>query len=1521
MSRQGTKSGQGDDYQIAVAIHWVIRLLSDDNIDYIQAESNGIREFSERVTVDDIVIVYKNNHRHYIQAKKNQSQNRAWSFADLGDELVKSKEQLCADSTALVYFYSSTPFGEFKSLADACREYPDFPAFQREAGNRQNDSLVNLAERWQESAENSFKLAQRIEFGSHLNFEEWKRQNLQELERLVTKPDTTLAILESFVNAHQSKQVGTSFEIRSEQVFTELRKHGVISAPTYVTQEILDKFADISRIGRDWNRSVGGRQIARPELGEVLHSIREQKETILIVDRPGSGKTCLLLDIIEQLERDENTASLFLKGDRFITKETRCDLPNDLVEMCARLVESKPLVVIIDSLDVLSLNRDSGSLNYFLSLIDRLQGISNITLIAACRTFDLQYDAKLRDRTWAKKVELADFDFDGVVAPLLSGWGVKAEALNTELKQLLCLPQNLRLFESIASLDRGLEIRNPYELQAVFLDECVRKHPDLGTTGLQSLQKLAHLLLSSRLHQLSITQFPGDESIRRNLISQNVLFEDSGKIAFSHQTLFDTLVVQHALANDKDFLSFILEYPPFPFLRASVQTFVFHLRIYSPELFSRQITKALDHDKVAYHLKRLIVETIATLNVSPNEDWPLIRRIFQQHPILFERMFWKTTGNGWFRLLLDYWLPLLRNTDQHWRDNFLRRLELWANNFPAEVVGLWLRAINEDWNASNAHDVIIWQINNFTEWHTEGINTLLESISKKTIREYGFFLDVLGRYATSMNEGNTLLWRFMTRKVTNRGISHFELGRQLDCKFRDKNFLEKHLEKSSHFLDLVLSSLELWAYSEEPRNRELNSAFIDSCPSYDRRHSRQDLYHSDDLAVLLQALENAIHTHASENTAWWKTNKSRLRDSSLLIFLYFLIKPYSDSPESHADGISALLTNAEFFRYGRLDYEIGQLMQTSYFLLPEIAQLENQRIILGLYNGDDWVGYQENNEPPQWVYRKRYNYLLWIPVIYRTEESQSFINQFENSFGRFLPEPDIRSRGGTVSYPLTLEQMLSFTDIALISYCKHYEGYDDGFGHHPGDHLRGDQGMVQRRLSEAAAYDPPRYLKLIPIFFSSELDAGYAQNIVHGVADHLRYRYGNLTPAGGEFKRVQPEVNGEPLAEKLLLLMEKNWLWTDTNQFNLFMIPEACCEVLRQQEQTEKLVFILFQFLFDLRHQKIRKNFEEPLTEKSERDVRFRAINSDWGHIGSGVAKLCSRLLEEEQNIPELLFPLLRHLVKASEQAAITIIDQIPYITYKNPEWGFQLFSDIYDGNSPPYLWGVAQQHLYYQYHSNFEYVQPYLERMLRSGDPEALQGWGLLSTMSHLSRHISQDQLFEKLANVNKEEVWIAATQVFAANLDKHIRDGLCISGLTRILELELGLPKVIGEIEDAFDPKEHGSCLGLDFARLYIEKASFNEDRWSIKHLLDWIADLSNRDPLATLELMEKLADRLSTESARRLYDGKSLIQALNTLLREADETDDKILITRVINLQDRLLQLDLYGIEDFFKAAEKN
>ena len=114
MSSAGKRSSLGDEYQLRVALHWLIRLLEDNTIQSIQVNSTGLPGEDSSVTVDDIVVLYKNGHACFIQAKKNQTNHKAWSFSDqlLKHELCKARDQLESRANFKVKFYSRSPFGD-----------------------------------------------------------------------------------------------------------------------------------------------------------------------------------------------------------------------------------------------------------------------------------------------------------------------------------------------------------------------------------------------------------------------------------------------------------------------------------------------------------------------------------------------------------------------------------------------------------------------------------------------------------------------------------------------------------------------------------------------------------------------------------------------------------------------------------------------------------------------------------------------------------------------------------------------------------------------------------------------------------------------------------------------------------------------------------------------------------------------------------------------------------------------------------------------------------------------------------------------------------------------------------------------------------------------------------------------------------------------------------------------------------------------------------------------------------------
>jgi len=1527
MSKAGTKSSQGDDYQRLVAMHWLICLLNDDDISFIQAESNGLSDVNEKISVDDVVVVYTDGHRRHIQVKKNQPSNRAWSLSDLKDELPKICDQLESNLDTLVELYSQTPFGDLKSLTDASQEYPDLAAFQREAGNGLQHTLSSLASMWERTANDSFRLLPRLRFASHHTFEEWERLNKQELGRLVPQVDFALPILESFLNKHQSKLQATILTIHRKDVLQHLAQVGLPVTPMWSEAEVLDQFRQASSIGREWQRTVGGRKIERAELGELIRLVETEVDTVLVTDQPGSGKTCLLLDLADRIEQDSRFGLLFIKGDRFSKLHDDTDLkgaglPEDVVGCCGRLSEHRKVVVIIDSLDVLSINREHGALGVFLGLIDRLQPIRSVTVVAACRSFDLKYDPLLRDREWEHKIHLSDFDYDEVVAPLLKEWGISEAQVDLDLQHLLQLPQNLRLYEPIAKRGGSRAIRNTYELHEAYLDEVVRKAPNLGSPAMKALQDLADRLLHDRTQLMHPSAFSADESIRRGLVSNGVLFQDhNGSLGFGHQTLFENLATYASLARDEDLAGFICSHPPFPFLRPAVRTFVFHLRTHAPQLFPRQVWGALVDDGVAYHFKRLIAESLSEI-VPEDNDWPLLRRLFQGQPELFRRLFWRLEGDAWFRLLVDHWLPSLQSpvVDGEWFNMFANRLNCWMDTHPEDVVALWRRALSEGWgDVSHLARTISLHLHKFQHLATEGVPELIEALLVVNKEERDFLGTVISRYVAATDQGDDLLWRYIVRDVGHHDTQRLSFGNKLHCRphdFHNKDFLKGRLACSDEFLSLAVNTIEDWATRGEhyPSTHQLRSVFLHSS-SWERRHSQRDTHHTDAIAVLLDGIEHAFEHRSKVNDVWWQEHESQLRCTCEETLRYFLAKAYTVNSEANVSGIAALLADAELLRYGHIEYELGELIQAGYHLLSYESQEANQRVILDLYKDEDW----SKEDMPQWAFKNIYEYLIWIPLIFRLPASQAFIERFQPEFGAALPEPHISSCGGWVGSPVSLGQLMELRERSLLRLLYYYNDYHE-HSSHPADGHTGGRDMIERVLSEAAAHDPVRYLDFVPTLERHGLQFGYVTNLLEGIASHLRYRFGRLQSPQG-WQPVKPEPDGVVLACSLLDLLERHpKLWKDGRAVAHML--EACCEVLGDGDSAERITLLLYRLL---RHpnpaedrQRIFGQGKEGITTD---DLRSEAINSVRGIAAGSAIGLCNRLLEQEKKLPELLFPLLRHFAHDPVQAVrAALLDYLPFLTYKCRPWGWQLFHDIF--REPQiHLWPLAERHLYHQYREHFDDVAPFLERMRVEAPEEAGSAWGRIATLISLSGRIGQDDLFQQLESLNTASAWKGAAQVFAANLDQHLNDDLCVSGLRRILKRKNLDEQVFNAIEHAFAHKSQSRCLDEEFVLHFIDAIKPGDRHCDLREFLDWIADLASRDPVAALTICERLAVKLSElKPPYQIWHTEPLIAVLSSILREADETDDEALINRAVRLQDQFLRMDINGIEDFFEQAAR-
>lgn len=1194
MSTAARWSHRGDRYQVAVATWWVAALLSDRQIDSVRVDAVALPDEGELIQVDDVVIGYADGSWRFIQAKKNQTDHAAWRLKDavLKAELVKARDQLEANHNARVEFCSRTPFGDLAKLVEDGADYPDHAAFAAHAPATLTGPLADLARILDRDGPAVFELLRRIDIGPHHDFDGWDDATRARLAAKVTDMETALDVIDRLVQRQQSGLKARGDALRRDDLLAALAERGVLPLPNGSVAEDAAAFAAASRIGRQWRRTIGGEPIPRTELQQLLALAgAPDTSSILLTDGPGTGKTCVLLDFADHVERDTDWRLLFIKGEVFAECATEADLaaaglPTDLVARAARLAGQRRVVIVIDSLDVLSLHREHRSLRLLLALIERLERIPNLCVVTASRSFDLHYDPLLRERQWGATLVLEPLDYATVVQPLLARNGIDDSGFPEDLKTLLAVPDHLRLLVDAAaggaSAADFAALTSAYQLQSLYLEEVVRRDRLLGDPALTALQALATRMLRERTLRLPRAAVATDAVRLQRLISQGVLMEPAAPgstqmVAFGHQTLLDALAVRAVLADGQTLAGFIQAHPPFPFLRPAVRGFALHLRATDPSAYRRQVRAAIADAGIAFHLKRLLVENLAEL-VPTDADWPLIRHLWRAQPDLFRRLLWQVRHLEWFRLLYQRWWPLLGDDarDDPVRADFILRLDRWMHDRPIEVVGLWQQAVGTPWGERlNLPQRIPLDLDGFRCWETPGIEKLLETLAPMPSEEsdprqwYDFLLTVLSRFVDATQRGIDLLWRRISRDL-DLSASH-QTWRGLRCApddFCRADFLPDQVARSERLLDLVLELVEAEGHREYAiYGMALGQFGLLSHTEWEKDHSEGDDRLVESIECLTQALSNALQKHARSATEWWLQNEPRLRQHPNLGIRYLLLRAYEEDLAGNIDGIAAQLLDKELQRSSYLSFELAELTNRAYPLLPPAVQDAHQALLLELCAPPD------EHQNDIWCIKRGYQALLPIPAPYRTEATQRFLDRWRPCFGNARAPAECWSWSGGVRAPANAQQLLGLSDDGVRRLLRWFTDYDSDDARHRFEEHVGGREELGMQLADATAIAPDRFLNLATALVSDEQHSTFVGAILRGAATHLRHRFGHLTPPP-QWQPVEPLPDGPALAERILAFAERYCaFWADER--NAAHIIEGCADAVEGEDQAERLVWLL----------------------------------------------------------------------------------------------------------------------------------------------------------------------------------------------------------------------------------------------------------------------------------------------------------------------------------------------------------
>ena len=1291
-------------------------------------------------------------------------------------------------------------------------------------------------------------------------------------------------------------------------------------APLMDLAEVRASFASTSAIGRSWQRDIAGQRITSPVVNKLLAAIDENKRSILLTGLPGSGKTCVMLEVQEALERraqnQTDLVPLFIQSREFADQATVHEreaqgLPKQWVEKVALMAKEAKVVVVIDSLDVLSIAREHSVLTYFLAQIDRLLLIPNVTVVTACRDFDRHYDRRIAERKWDSELKCPALNWETEIAPLLTKLGIDTSTTDAVTRELIRNPRELALFVELAQRDGSFNAVTSHALSQRYLKTIVQDDVALGDSAMEAIEAIADEMLRTRSLAVPRQRFTASQDILLALRSRNVLHEtQEGKLAFGHQTLLDVLVISRAVRQGVTLNAFIQSLPPVPFVRPSIRSFVAQLAIGERREFRKQLRTVLT-GSAPFHIRRLVAESFAE-QIPHDDDWPLIRDLRSQHREVFQVIYVQAMLIEWHHFWFKHLVPVLKQArDAEGLTAHAHRVSLWKNEDTSRILAFWVEVLALDWVDATQ---IIGRLGHYLAEINVESTTLLAPLLEKLLdsprQAHSFLGHAVARYVRESG-GDALLWRFVAGDITDEDALAFKLGNKLHCQSHEfgnseNNFFQQRMQKSTALLDLALASVEQWSHIKRSRYGETSTGYWSGFlreTSYNDAHSQHDHQHINDERVLLDALEAAILTHAKTHSNWWQNNRERLCSNREGALRYFAILACTASPEANMNLVSRMLCDKDLLG-SDLSYELGTLIQAAFMHLQTPAQDAVMAAILSMRE-DEAI----DDRHRDWILRERAQLLVTVPRYLRSPEAQALLDAQEKAEGFFIRQPRIGMRGGMVSAPFSFEVFLNANDRGVLRLLAHYTGHTDRNGD---DFLIGGEREVGGQLREAASRHPTRFLHILPAHWA-DVSEGFRNDIMEGVANYLAHRYGNLQ-ANATWKPLE-EPDAPTLARLILDELERHPSHWQCNRAASNAL-QACAHVVQDTPEAARLVFLAIGF------ENLR---EESSIQGDSVDLLTTGINMVRGHIVEALMILANQLQEKGSSFPELLSPTLRRFA-ADEHLAIRalVLRRLPFFQSRNPELGWDLFHRAMQDSTG--LWKSAEPCLYYAYHDHFEIIAPFLARILREGSGKDLETWGRISALAALTGHLDFSVFLEELKVLDATEAWWGGASVWThpENISKHREQ--CLAGIEAGLNARSAhAAAVAGQTDHLFAKDALTISVPTKLIKHCFEILEKDGDN---KHhrlmgLGAWLNATAQRDPEQALAVTEiYLAYVKGTKPYLHDYENRltQLLTRLFAYAEELEESDQGEMLNRVVAVQDTLLGLGVDGINDWLKAAER-
>lgn len=1222
---------------------------------------------------------------------------------------------------------------------------------------------------------------------------------------------------------------------------------------------------------------IHGKLVVRNEAEQLATALASHR-LVLVDGIAGMGKSDLLLHLTERLE-SEKTPYLAFRLDRTTPTRRPEELGRDLGlstsphTTLAAVAQGRNAVLIIDQLDAVSAT--SGRNPQFLECVDEIvrsaHAVPNVRIVLACRTFDMQNDARLRQLVELENkcahVTVGPFARDQLTAPLIR-MGYAPGALSDTQIELLRVPLHLALLAGgTTTTEKQVDFSTPLDLFEAFWRQ---KRQDIdqrlaGSSWAQVIKQLVDYMSDQQVLRAPAEIVDAWEAYADAMVSAHVLTRDGSQLAFFHESFFDYAFARTFIGQRGSIRS-LLAQDQFLFRRGQVRQILAHERLTHGNQYAQDLAYLVKDHSVRFHLKDVVISWLAQVSPTPGE-WALIKPLLlDENSPLFGRAWRTLTAIDWFKFAdACGFIQDRLQFENKLTDRMVSILASVGKAAPRRVGEILSQFIhNPSWRERIGSVISQADVGAarglfdlFLEW-VDRWNEL--DPTEYSVAVFGHTAGELAKVRPDW--GCELLGHFLENRIALARKAGFkspfdERAKLIPTDLHLELFLGNLGETApTSFMDHVwpamLSIIEATSTDSRDGTIRLDSAL---------RHRHYGIHH-DLEESLLSAAEAAYGHVARREPERFERLLAQHRSTDLDTVIHLLYEAFRADPVRLAEaGIEFLLADLRRLNISYSNDEHWEARRLLESLTPfaSMAVLTRLEEALLTYYPDTRWGHG----------RAQFTLLGGIVPSRRSPVVQKRIAEFQRKFGKHDVSPPEVVDFRAVRSPIPNDAARKMTDKQwLRAISKHAGSYRDR--NRARDFIEGGAEELARVLQDEAKQDPTRFARL-GLRLPNESNNAYFDALLRGIT----------------------EATELPSIEAIRALIEK--CHGLPNQPCGRCIAGPLRKYAASGVPTELLDIVSWYALND----------QDPQTDRGEvntreLDLMNHGLNSVRGRIAAEIAEL----IEANPAHSTLLESAIRSLVSDRVTAVRAMAAQIVCALVTTAPTTAQALFLALAGDPDDRLLQTryVYHYLLWQGTDDFDMLRPVMERMIQSSLPEVRKFGAAHVNLAALSREEARD-IADACLNSNDEALRMGAAMVFKSNLTTEEYAARCTAGLTQLFNDPSGdVRKMAGNAIWRLKNSQLQDHVPL--ARAFMKSEAFVANADDLIHALK---ETTAAVPELILETCEAALAAFEVNRAGPIAYQAG--EAIGLVLRAYADAEDRAIKERALNLVDRALLLDIF------------